>query len=99
MRFTQHVVVWTDDADALRALFDDWNESDAAAAPGFLGGRLLAFRDKPGRYVVQADFESWELAQQNSDRPETNAWAQKLRTIITEEPKYEDLDVLAEFDV
>ena len=97
MKFTQHVVIWTDDLDGLRALMDDWNTNDAASAPGYLGGKLLAFRDKPGRYVIQADFESWEVAQQNSDRPETNAWAAKLQQLITEEAKYENLDVLAEF--
>jgi len=97
MKFSQHVVVWTEDPEALRALFEDWNTNDATAAPGFLGGRLLAFRDKPGRYVIQADFESWALAQENSDRPETAKWAEQLNQIIADEPKYEDLDVLAEF--
>ena len=97
MKFTQHVVFWSDDLEAVRALMDDWTNNDAATAPGYQGGRLLAFRDKPGRYVIQADFESWDLAQQNSDRPETGAWAAKLHELITEEPKYENLDVLAEF--
>lgn len=98
MKFTQHVVVWTDDPDALRKLFDDWNATDAADAPGYLGGRLLAFRDKPGRYVLHAEFDSWENAQKNSDRPETQAWAAKLGEIVTSEPKYENLDVLATHD-
>jgi quinol monooxygenase YgiN len=99
MGFTQHVVVWTDDPDALKKLFDEWNNEDAGDAPGFLGGRLLAFRDKPGRYVIQADFDSWESAQANSDRTDTQAWAAKLSEILTEEPKYENLDVLGTFDV
>ena len=97
MKFTQHVVIWTDQPDALTELFNAWNNDDAAAAPGYLGGRLLAFREKPGRYVIQADFDSWESAQSNSDRPETQAWAAKMSEIITEEPKYENLDVLGTF--
>lgn len=95
MKFTQHIVVWTDDPDALRSLLDEWNAEDAVAAPGYLGGALLAFRDKPGRYVIVAEFDSWENAQANSDRPETKAWATKLSEVITKEPKYENLDVLA----
>ncbi len=95
MKFIQHIVVWTDDPDGLRSLLDDWNEDGAADAPGYLGGSLLAFRDKPGRYVIVAEFDSWENAQVNSDRPDTKAWAAKLREVISKEPKYENLDVLA----
>ena len=99
MKFTQHIVVWSDDPDGLRALMDEWNANDAATAPGYLGGRLLAFRDKPGRFVIHAEFDSWENAQANSDRPETQAWAARLREVITSEPKYENLDVLASYDL
>lgn len=99
MKFTQHIVVWSDDADALRALLDDWHASEASEAPGYLGGRLLSFRDKPGRYVIHAEFDSWESASANNDRPETQAWAARLREVITQEPKYEDLDVLATYDL
>ena len=95
MRFTQHVVVWTDEPEALQALFEEWNADDAASAPGYLGGQLLAFRDKPGRYVIHAEFDSWENAQLNSERPETQAWAARLAEILTAESKYENLDVLA----
>jgi antibiotic biosynthesis monooxygenase (ABM) superfamily enzyme len=95
VKFIQHIVVWADDPDALRSLLDDWNEQGAPDAPGYLGGSLLGFRDKPGRYVIVAEFDSWENAQANSDRPDTKAWAARLREVITKEPKYENLDVLA----
>lgn len=97
MQFTQHIVVDADDPQALIALLQSWQDSDATAAPGYIGGRLLAFRDKPGRYVLQADFESWEDAEKNNDRPETQAWAERFRALINGEPKYENLDVLAAF--
>ncbi len=98
MKFSQHIVVYADDAAALGDLLHDWHASQAGTAPGFTGAKLLAFRDKPGRFVIQADFESWELAQKNNDRPETQEWAEKLLDLISGEPKYENLDVLAVFD-
>jgi quinol monooxygenase YgiN len=72
----------------------DWEASDDTGASGYVGGRVLRFRDKPGRYVIQADFESWDAAQANNDRPETRAWAARLAEIVNGEIKYENLDVL-----
>lgn len=95
MQFTQHVVVQIEDEAALLALVGEWRES-GAGVDGFLGGRVLRFRDKPGRYVIQADFDSWESAQENNDRPDTQAWGAKLAELIEGEAKYEDLVVLAE---
>lgn len=95
MQFTQHVVFYAPDEEALRALIEDMvKDADTA---GFTGGRLLRFRDKPGRYVIQADFDSWESAEANNERPETQAGADKLMGIVDGEIKYENLDVLSEF--
>ncbi len=97
MRFTQHIVIHADNADALIDLVRAWQESETAGEPGNLGGRLLAFRDQPGRYVLQADFSSFEEAEKNNERPETQAWAARLLELIEGQPKYENLDVLVDF--
>lgn len=97
MRFSQHIVVYASNETELTDLVRAWQEGDAADTPGLLGGRVLAFRDKPGRYVIQADFESWEDAERNNERPETQSWAARLAEVIDGEPKYENLNVLAEF--
>ncbi len=97
MRFTQHIVIHAVDAEALIDLVREWQAGDTAKEPGNLGGRLLAFRDQPDRYVLQAEFASYEDAEMNNDRPETQAWAARLQSLITGEPKYENLDVLADF--
>ncbi|HEX9856701.1 MAG TPA: hypothetical protein VGC47_15425 [Acidimicrobiia bacterium] len=97
MKFTQHVIVNVPDEEAMTALMKEWEDEEASDAPGFLGGRILKFREKPGRYVIQADFDSWEAAEQNNERPETQRWAARLAEIIEGEPKYENLDVLQEF--
>lgn len=96
MQFTQHVVFYAPDEDALMALVDAWS-AEGASAPGFRGGRVLRFRDKPGRYVIQADFDSWESAEANNERPETQANSEKLMALVDGEVKYENLDVLREF--
>jgi quinol monooxygenase YgiN len=96
MQFTQHVVFYTQDEDALMALVADWT-AGGAGTPGFNGGRIHKFRDKPGRYVLQADFDSWEAAEANNDRPETQANAERLMGLVDGEVKYENLDVLGEF--
>lgn len=94
MRFSQHIVVYSSEEQALRDLVED----DNGRPPGFLGGRLLKFRDKPGRYVIQVDFDSWDSAEASNDLPETRAWSDRLLGLIDGEPKYENLDVLLEVD-
>ena len=97
MQFTQHIVVYAENEANLLSLMREWEASDNTAMSGYGGGRLLRFREKPGRYVIQADFSSWEAAQANNARPETQRWAARLAEVITGDVKYEDLDVLAEF--
>lgn len=96
MHFTQHVIITVADEQALVALAEAWKES-GSGVEGYLGGRVLRFRDRPGRYVIQADFDSWESAVANNDRQDTKEWGAKLAEIIDGDPKFEDLDVLAEF--
>lgn len=96
MKFTQHIVFYAKSEQAVLDLVESSND-DTAVMSGFLGGRVLRFRDKPGRYVIQADFESWEAAEANNDRPETQEWAGRMAAIIDGDPKFENLDVLADF--
>lgn len=96
MKFTQHIVVNALSADALTELMEAWQRDHASEAQGYLGARLLQFRDKPGKFVLQVDFDSWEAAQRNNDRPETQRWAARFAEVIDGDPKYENLDVLAE---
>jgi quinol monooxygenase YgiN len=96
MQFTQHVVFYAPDEDAVMALVEEWS-GEGANTPGFLGARLLRFRDKPGRYVLQADFDSWEAAEANNDQAETQAQSDRLMALVDGEVKYENLDVLRAF--
>ncbi len=94
MRFTQHIVFYAaSDQEVLDLASSGMGESDG---PGPIGARVLRLRDKPGRYVIQVDFASWEEAVANNDRQETQQWAARLREIAKSEIKYENLDVIAE---
>lgn len=93
MKFSQHIVVDATDEDALLNLVRD---GSGAPPAGVLAMRLLRFRDKPNRYVIQVDFDSWESAERSNSRPETQVWARRLADMIEGQPKYEDLNVVYE---
>ncbi|MFQ5968139.1 MAG: hypothetical protein ACE5MI_11105 [Acidimicrobiia bacterium] len=97
MQFTQHIVFYAADEERVTSLIKDWQPDGSGAPAGFPGGRLLRFRDKPGRYVLQTDFDSWESSEASSGRPETAESMKKLLELTDGEPKYENLDVLLDF--
>jgi heme-degrading monooxygenase HmoA len=70
-----------------------WQQEQAPKAPGFKGSYLLRQQD-PNRCMMVVLFESRELAQQNSDRPETNHWYQMMLECIEGEPEFIDTEVV-----
>lgn len=92
MRFTQTMAVRAADGAALKDLMSAWHEAEAGVAPGYLGNRLLADRDDPGRFLLVVDFSSAEEAALNNDRTETRKWAGRLLAIIDGEPEYGNFD-------
>ncbi len=92
MTFTQIIEVeGVDDEQALRDHLATWDTDQAGSAPGYLGARLLADTDAPGRYHVVVDFASEDEAKANNDRPETAAWADRTRELSGGEPTYRNL--------
>jgi hypothetical protein len=51
-------------------------------------------RDRPGRYVDIVEFPSYELAMRNSELPETQRIAAKMRALCESEARFLNLDVL-----
>ena len=100
--FTQTMRVRTDDPDRLVELARQWDVNQASAdIMGYMGARVLADRDEPGVYVIEADFgvvhpdvSAYEEAQRNNDRPETQEWARYLRDLAEGEPEYRHYDEL-----
>jgi quinol monooxygenase YgiN len=88
MSFVQTIEIETTDDQAVRDHLAAWDREQAGIAPGYQGCRLLANQDAPGRFLIIVDFSSPEEAEQNNQRPETAAWADKLRGLVTGEPTY-----------
>ena len=89
MAFTQIITVKGADEQALKELISTWDREQSGVAPGYQGARVLA--DSDGRHLVEVDFSSREEAERNNDRPETQAWAERLREIAGADASYQDL--------
>jgi hypothetical protein len=102
LNFSQTITVRCEDPTVLLELIEGWDRQQATTdIMGYMGTRLLADRETPGRYVLIADFgvvdpdvSAIEEAQRNNERPETQAWVEHLRAVIEGEPEFHDYDEL-----
>jgi hypothetical protein len=102
VNFTQIISVRSDDPDTIVQLLADWDRAQAETdVMGYIGTHVLADRDNPGRYLIIAEFAAVESgvsaaeeASRNNERPETQAWAEKLREVIQGGPVYSHFDEL-----
>jgi quinol monooxygenase YgiN len=51
-------------------------------------------RDRPGRFLVIAEFDSYEDAMKNSEHPATQAFAAKMAELCDGPPTFVNLDVV-----
>lgn len=54
---------------------------------------VTADRDEPGTYWVIVEFDSYDVAMQNSNDPETDKYATELVTMLDGPPAFHNLDV------
>jgi hypothetical protein len=54
---------------------------------------VTADRDRPGYYLTIAEFDSYESAMENSNRPETGEFAAQMAKLCDGPPKFYNLDV------
>jgi hypothetical protein len=100
--FSQTITFRSDQPEALIALAREWDALQASAdIMGYMGVRILADRDNPGRYVMIADFGVVEpdvsAAQEafiNNERPQTRAFADRFRAVSIGEPEWHHYDEL-----
>lgn len=57
-------------------------------------GVAVADRDHPNQYAVIMEFESYEAAMENSNRPETTEFAAKMAALCDGPPTFTNLDVM-----
>jgi hypothetical protein len=100
LNFTQTIAIQCDDPDRLVELLAEWDRNQATAdVMGYMGSHLLRDRERPGHYLIVAEFgvidpdvSAADEARRNNDRPETREWAERLRAFIEGEPEYHEFD-------
>lgn len=93
MTFIQVIEYETAHPGEINALMDEW----IAATEGKRTATHEAHtvdRDHPGRYVDIVRFPSYESAMRNSELPETQRVAGKMRELCTDGVRFLNLDVL-----
>lgn len=53
-------------------------------------------RDRPGHYLVIAEFESYDSAMKNSEHPATQEFARRMSELCDGPPTFYNLDVVRE---
>ncbi len=96
MSFVQTITVRSTNVSALAEHLAEWHADQCGIAPGYQGARLLADCDRPDQFTIEAAFSSEEEAALNNGRPETVAWAEGLRNLAADEPRFVELRVLLE---
>jgi len=95
VEFVQIIEVRTKRYEELNALSEEFF---AATEGKRTVKRSLVTRDRndPDRYRIIVFFDSYESAMENSNLPETAAFAEKQMSLLEEPPTFLDLDVLEE---
>ena len=95
MKFVQLIEFRTGRLDEFNALVDEWMQQ----SEGFrTAERALEGRDREGKdtYIQIVEFPSYEKAMENSNRPETAEFAERLAKLCDGPPTFRNLDVVRE---
>jgi hypothetical protein len=95
MAFVQIIEFQTSKIAEFDAALDEWMaKSEGWRAP--TRAVHAEDRDRPGTYLQIVEFPSYEKAMENSTRPETTEFAQRLARLCDGPPMFRNLDVLRE---
>jgi hypothetical protein len=89
--FLQIVVYSTARFEEIRAAGKEYGAASPAGPNRVL---ICASRDTPNRYASIVEFDSYEAAMENSNRPETGEFAARLTAMCDGPPTFYNLDVL-----
>ena len=93
MSFIQVIEHTTSKIDEIRALAEDFRKNRPEGT-GPIRSTVTADRDRPGRYFVIVEFESYESAMKNSEDPATQEFAEKMAALVDAPPVFYNLDVI-----
>ena len=96
MKFVQTIAWNTSRADEMKAVADRFQAEHPDMGPGFIGLKMLKDRDRENSYLVVAEFESYELAMQNSARPEVDSFNKEMMALSASPPTFGNYDVIEE---
>jgi hypothetical protein len=98
MAFIQIFEYETSKPEEVRQLNEEWEQ---AAEGKHNAARLIQTRhhDDPSRHCTIVFFDSYDEAMENSELPETQEYAAKLREMVDGEPTYFDLDVVRDSEL
>jgi hypothetical protein len=93
--FVQIIEFKTSRIDEIKALGEDMRAQRAAdGASSVRRGTFTADRDRPGYYLNVVEFDSYESAMENSNRPETSEFAARMAKLCDGPPRFYNLDVM-----
>jgi quinol monooxygenase YgiN len=98
MKFVQLIEFKTKDIDAFNKTLDEWLAKTAGIRTPTRATQGRD-RDNEGTYVHIVEFPSYEEAMENSNRPETAEFAERLASLCEGPPTFRNLDVVREDDM
>jgi hypothetical protein len=98
--FSQTITLQCPEPARLIELIAQWDLDQATTdIMGYMGTRVLADREHPGRYLVIADFgmvdpdvSAADEALRNNERPETEAMGKAVFELIDGQPEFHNFD-------
>ncbi|MGN7250820.1 putative quinol monooxygenase [Arthrobacter sp. SAFR-014] len=69
------------------------SRTEGTTTPTFRRITATADRDRPGTYLTIVEFDSYESAMENSNRPETSDFAAQMAALCDGPPVFRNLDV------
>lgn len=94
-RFVQIIEFQTSRIDEVLAM-GELSETEGDTPPTVRRVSVTADRDHPGTYLTLVEFDSYESAMENSNRPETAAFATRMASLCDGPPVFRNLDILLE---
>jgi hypothetical protein len=92
--FVQIIEMQTSRFDEIEALVKEIRSRlDDGSPSSPLRATITADRDRPGVYLNIVEFDSYEAAMENSNRPETGEFAARIGELCDAPPKFYNLDV------
>jgi quinol monooxygenase YgiN len=90
--FVQLIEFQTDNIAEFNATVDEWLETSKGWRTATRAA-LAQDRDRPGTYLQMVEFPTYEAAMENSNRPETTKFSERLAALCTSQPVFRNLDV------